>query len=64
MTFPVSLTLHPDILALAAPAAPSLRGGSRGICNAGVVVEIKPHATAAHLRDMAQQLAQMAEGRA
>lgn len=60
---PVRLTLHPDIAALAAATAPSLRGGSRGIANAGVVVEIKPHATAAHLRDMAQQLREMAEGR-
>ncbi len=45
------------------PPRPSLRGGSAGIANAAVVVEIKPSATSAHLRDMAAELTKMAEGR-
>jgi hypothetical protein len=48
----------------ALPPTPSLRGGSAGITNGLVVVEIKPSATAAHLRDMAAELTKMAEERA
>lgn len=63
----ITLTVHPDIAALAEATAAqrplSTRNGSVCVANAGVLVEAKRDATARHLRDMARDLVIMAEAR-
>jgi hypothetical protein len=62
---PISLTLSPDIPALASPATHRLTTrDAQGYANAGCAVSVRHDATAAQIRDVIGWLNIMAEGRA